>query len=231
MPLIAPALGLGRVSWAVAFAKVATAVGLGFESRDEGPLLPAPDQTGGWMSRSVTTAEAGAWLRQILQKGGQPCRGITGHSLKSTTLSWASKFGLDKHARLQLGHHATADGTLNTYGRDFLAPALRKYDEMLAAVRNGSFYPDLTRSGRVQGLGRAVKVEISDDEIAEPGLSSFASECSFEEVTSGAPDNKARDEPVTTSQEPEDSSSDSGSSQDDAVAGIDNADAADDERA
>ena len=102
---------------------------------------------------------------------------------------------------------------------------------MLAAVRNGSFYPDLTRSGRVQGLGRAVKVEISDDERAEPGLSSFASECSFEEVTSGALDNKARDEPVTTSQDPEESSSDSGSSQDDAVAGIDNADVADDERA
>ena len=86
MPLIAPALGLGKVSWAVGFVQVAAAVGLGFESRDEGPLLPAPDQTGGWMSRSVTTAEAGAWLRQILHKGGQPCRGITGHSLKRALL-------------------------------------------------------------------------------------------------------------------------------------------------
>ncbi|CAE7904921.1 Rnf13 [Symbiodinium microadriaticum] len=46
---------------------------------------------------------------------------------KSTTLSWCSKFGMDKHTRLQLGHRATGDGALNTYGRDFLAPALRKY--------------------------------------------------------------------------------------------------------
>ena len=88
-------------------------------------------------------------------------------------MSWASKFGLEKHARLQLGHHATGDGTLNTYGRDFLAPALRRYEEMLAAVRNGSFYPDLTRSGRVQALGQPVKVEVSDDELVEPGLTSF----------------------------------------------------------
>ena len=175
------------------------------------------------MSRSVTTAEAGAWLRQILYKGGQPYFGITGHSLKSTTLSWASKFGLEKHARLQLGHHATGDGTLNTYGRDLLAPALRKCEEMLAAVRNGSFYPDLTRSGRVQGMERAVKVEISDDETGEPGLTSFASEGSFEVVTPGAVGSKAGDDQVATLRDHEESSSDSGSSQDDAVAGADNA--------
>lgn len=231
MPLIAPALGLGKVSWAVGFVQVAATVGLGFESREEGPLLPAPDQTGGWMSRSVTTAEAGAWLRQILHKGGQPCFGITGHSLKSTTLSWASKFGLEKHARLQLGHHATGDGTLNTYGRDFLAPALRKYEEMLAAVRNGSFYPDLTRSGRVQGMERAVKVEISDDETGEPGLTSFASEGSFEVVTPGAVGGKAGDDQVGTLHDHEESSSDSGSSQDAAVAGADNAAVNDDTNA
>ena len=231
MPLIAPALGLGQVSWAVTFSKVAAAVGLGFDTREEGPLLPALDQTGGWMSRSITTAEAGAWLRQILNKGGQPCQGITGHSLKSTTLSWASKFRLEKHARLQLGHRATGDGTLNTYGRDFLAPALRRYEEMLAAVRNGSFYPDLTRSGRVQALGQAVKVEVSDDELAEPGRTSFASEGSFEAVSYKAIDAASEEDQVAAPADPELSSSDSGSSQDDAVAGFDNSEIAADERA
>ena len=78
---------LRGVSWAVVFTEVASSVGLGLEDRGEGPL---------------TTAEAGAWLRQILSKGSLPSEGVTGHSLKSTTLSWCSKFGMDKHTRLQL---------------------------------------------------------------------------------------------------------------------------------
>ena len=215
MPLVAPALGLRGVSWAVVFTEVASSVGLGFEDRGEGPLLPAPDQGGGWLSRSVTTAEAGAWLRQILSKGSMPSEGVTGHSLKSTTLSWCSKFGMDKHTRLQLGHHATGDGTLNTYGRDFLAPALRKYDDLLSAIRKGTFYPDLTRSGRVNPAADAVKVEVSDDEAMDFGLPSFASEDSFEKVlpTSVEDDNDANGGKDA-------SSSDSGSSQDEVLAGV-----------
>ena len=219
MPLVAPALGLKGVSWAVVFSEVASAVGLSFEDREEGPLLPAPDQSGGWLQRSVTTAEAGAWLRQILCKGGMPYEGVTGHSLKSTTLSWCSKFGMDKHTRLQLGHHATGDGTLNTYGRDFLAPALRKYDDLLSAIRKGTFYPDLTRSGRVNPTADAVKVEVSDDEPMEFGLPSFASEDSFEKVL---PTPVEDINEITGGRDV--SSSDSGSSQDEALAGVEPSD-------
>eukprot|EP00439_Symbiodinium_sp_Y106_P008120 s8410_g1.t1 len=85
------------------------------------------------------------------------------------------------------------------------ARALPKYEEMLAAARNGSFYPDLTRSGRVQGMERAVKVEISDDETGEPGLTSFASEGSFEVVTPGAVGSKAGDDQVATLHDHEES--------------------------
>ena len=176
MPLVAPAMGLSKFSWAAVFVEVANSVGLGVDKRGEGPLLPAPDQVGGWMSRSVTSAEAGAWLRQILKQGGHHAEGVTGHSLKSTTLSWATKFGLDKHRCLQLGHHATGDGALRTYGRDFLAPALRQCNEMLTAVRNGVFFPDLSRSGRFQDSKPASKdfpVKVEDSGCESSGPASF----------------------------------------------------------
>ena len=76
-----------------------------------------------------------------------------------------------------------------------------------------------------------MKVEISDDEMVDPGLSSFASEGSFEEVTPGAVESKAGEDQVATLRDPEESSSDGGSSQDDAVAGIDNAEVTDDKSA
>ncbi|CAE7255099.1 unnamed protein product [Symbiodinium sp. CCMP2592] len=231
MPLVAPAVGLGKVSWAVTFSKVASAVGLGFVGRPEGPLLPAPDVTGGWLSRSVTTSEAGAWLCKILDKGGQPSQGITGHSLKSTTLTWACKFGFDKYSRLQLGHHATGEGTLHTYGRDYLAPALRRYDEMLAAIRNGTFFPDLTRSGRVRGTAQVPKVEVSDDEVPDPGLTSFASEGSFEAIGVASAGEKSDEDQVAAPTDHELSSSDSSSSQDEVVAGRDHPDLDNDEMA
>ncbi|CAE7827505.1 RE1 [Symbiodinium sp. CCMP2592] len=231
MPLVAPAVGLGKVSWAVTFSKVASAVGLGFVGRPEGPLLPAPDVTGGWLSRSVTTSEAGAWLCKILDKGGQPSQGITGHSLKSTTLTWACKFGFDKYSRLQLGHHATGEGTLHTYGRDYLAPALRRYDEMLAAIRNGTFFPDLTRSGRVRGTAQVPKVEVSDDEVPDPGLTSFASEGSFEAIGVASAGEKSDEDQVAAPADHELSSSDSSSSQDEVVAGRDHPDLDNDEMA
>ncbi|CAE7259586.1 unnamed protein product [Symbiodinium sp. CCMP2592] len=231
MPLVAPAVGLGKVSWAVTFSKVASAVGLGFVGRPEGPLLPAPDVTGGWLSRSVTTSEAGAWLCKILDKGGQPSQGITGHSLKSTTLTWACKFGFDKYSRLQLGHHATGEGTLHTYGRDYLAPALRRYDEMLAAIRNGTFFPDLTRSGRVRAAAQVPKVEVSDDEVPDLGLTSFASEGSFEAIGVASAGEKSDEDQVAAPTDHELSSSDSSSSQDEAVAGKDHPDLDNDEMA
>ncbi|CAE7620298.1 unnamed protein product [Symbiodinium sp. CCMP2592] len=231
MPLVAPAVGLGKVSWAVTFSKVASAVGLGFVGRPEGPLLPAPDVTGGWLSRSVTTSEAGAWLCKILDKGGQPSQGITGHSLKSTTLTWACKFGFDKYSRLQLGHHATGEGTLHTYGRDYLAPALRRYDEMLAAIRNGTFFPDLTRSGRVRAAAQVPKVEVSDDEVPDLGLTSFASEGSFEAIGVASAGEKSDEDQVAAPTDHELSSSDSSSSQDEVVAGRDHPDLDNDEMA
>ena len=63
MPLVAPVTGVKQVPWGLLFVLLSEQVGLPFNSRDKGPLLPAPAQVGGWSGRAVSSAEAGRWLR------------------------------------------------------------------------------------------------------------------------------------------------------------------------
>ncbi|CAE7038963.1 unnamed protein product [Symbiodinium sp. CCMP2592] len=168
MPLVAPARGVTSSAWAVTWAKVADEVGLGFSSTRVGPVLPAPDQKGGWTRRCVDSGEVTKWMRALLDKAGCDVpESSTSHAIKGTSLSWCSKFGMDKHTRLRLGHHSSGDGSLDAYGRDNLAPALLKYTEMLGSIRRGVFMPDLSRSGRFADRP-IVKVEVSEDETASP---------------------------------------------------------------
>ncbi|CAE7301965.1 unnamed protein product [Symbiodinium sp. CCMP2592] len=163
MPLVAPARGVTSSAWAVTWAKVAEDVGLGFSSTRVGPVLPAPDQKGGWTRRCVDSGEVTKWMRALLDKAGCDVpESSTSHAIKGTSLSWCSKYGMDKHTRLRLGHHSSGDGSLDAYGRDNLAPALLKYTEMLGSIRRGVFMPDLSRSGRFADRP-IVKVEVSED--------------------------------------------------------------------
>ena len=102
----------------------------------------------------------------LLAKAGcEVPEGTTSHAIKSTTLSWCAKYGMDKHPRLQLGHHSAGDNSLDAYGRDILAPSLLKYTDMLRSIRRGVFMPDLSRSGRFVQQ-QVCKVEVSEDEAS-----------------------------------------------------------------
>ena len=119
------------------------------------------------------------------------------------------EYHLDKHHCLQLGHHATGDGTLHTYGRDFLAPALRKYHEMLRAVRNGVFFPDLSRSGRFQDpppVSNEVPVKVEDSGCESSGPGSFDVVSQTVEEQAEALDDLERPEPLVTGREVQSSS-------------------------
>ena len=71
----------------------------------------------------------------------------TTHSLKSTTLVWAARYGMDDKSRCLLGHHTTKENSLACYSRDLLAKPLRDLCGMLLNVRLQKFNPDGTRSG------------------------------------------------------------------------------------
>ncbi|CAE7235620.1 unnamed protein product [Symbiodinium sp. CCMP2592] len=129
---------------------VAEAAGLPLSPDKNGPLLPVPLEAGGWSERAVTTDEAGGRLRALLSRGNKCTDGVTGHSLKTTTLDWCGKFGVNETAQTLLGHHALKGSAMYAYMRDKLAAPLRIYERMLRAIRDSLFIPDATRSGLIR---------------------------------------------------------------------------------
>ena len=93
--------------WGLAFLKVAQLANRQLEGLDHEPLLAAPNLTGGWSSRAVTTKEAGKWIRHVFKNVERGSTFTTIHTLKATPLSWSAKWGLDPDVRAILGHHST----------------------------------------------------------------------------------------------------------------------------
>ena len=151
MPLIAPVWGLLSPPWGLSFLRVASTAKRDLDTLFDEPMLPAPTSGPelGWQDRSVSTTEAGKWLRSLLAKKVEDFEHTTVHALKATPLSWCAKAGLDQQTRLLLGHHVTGKGSADVYARDVLAAPLRQFDMILQQIRNGSLRPDASRSGMV----------------------------------------------------------------------------------
>ena len=147
MPLVAPVWGVSAKPWGVDFVQVMDLNNRALASIQNEPLLLAPDESGSWMERSVSTQEASRWLDYLLSKRLGSAEKTSIHSLKATPLSWCAKFGVSLESRLLLGHHSSGKGSAETYARDSLAKPLRDYEEVLSKIRTGSFSPDHTRSG------------------------------------------------------------------------------------
>ena len=176
MPLVAPVNGVTENAWGPRFVAVALAAGLPLNNERQGPLLPAPRDAGVWGERAVTSDEAGSWLRALLSRGHKCTDGVTGHSLKATTLDWCGKYGLQESEQTLLGHHALKGATMYAYMRDKLAAPLRSYEGMLGSVRKGLFLPAATRSGlfRVEAGEQGKTADSSQDRwsLVRPGNTS-----------------------------------------------------------
>ena len=147
MPLVAPIWGVTSPPWGLAFLKVAQLVNRPVENIDQEPLLTAPNLSGGWSGRAVTTKEAGKWIRNLLKSLEGGVEFTTIHTLKATPLSWCAKWGLEPDVRAILGHHSTGKTSAECYARDSLAKPLRDFELVLQQVRTKAFSPDSTRSG------------------------------------------------------------------------------------
>ena len=153
---------------------------LAISFEDGFPLMPAPLETGLPGKRALDSEEAGSWLRALLELSDHDVseRKVSSHSLKCTMLSFLAKRGVDMPDRLLLGYHTSPFTMGLTYSRDGMARPLQILGEMLSEIREGTYMPDCTRSGRLvkkadTGGGLAVslestqdatKIEISDDE-------------------------------------------------------------------
>ena len=151
MPLVAPVWGITLPPWGLSFLKVCKLAHRDVCQLDHEPLLAAPSACEGWSHRSVTTKEAGKWIRNLLSQMEGGTNFTTIHTLKGTPLSWCAKWGLDPDCRAILGHHATGKSSVECYSRDNLAKPLREFELVLQQIRMRAFSPDATRSGMIKG--------------------------------------------------------------------------------
>lgn len=154
LPIVAVAAGISR-DWGEEWLKKRKMLNLEI-GKLSGPIMPAPNASGNITCRPLSTEETTAWLRLLLNQGGfnvgDRNKMPSAHSMKSTALSWCSKFGLDENTRAILGAHSLSRfAVIFTYSRDTLARPLIEFAKVVSAIRIGSFLPDSTRSGRVVG--------------------------------------------------------------------------------
>ena len=103
----------------------------------------------------MSNAKFAQWIGAILLEYGlELVEPFSGHSAKRTLLSWTSKYGLSMHTQAILGHHSLSkERTPLVYARDAQAAPIREMEEVILQVCQGTFRPDLTRSGQVVSAG------------------------------------------------------------------------------
>jgi hypothetical protein len=98
---------------------------------------------------------------------GELMSNVGSHSCKATLLSVMSKAGINRDDRRVLGGHAPpGDKSVDTYSRDALAAPLLSLAKLLTCIREGTFRPDESRSGRWK---------TSPPLLSKPGLIHFLS--------------------------------------------------------
>ena len=152
LPIVAPCLGVTSSNWAQQYIALRLQAGLDGPFEKPGHMMPAPDGTSGdaWLDRYVTSEEGADFLRLLLKRKKVVGRRISTHSLKSTAISWTSKFGISEETRAILARHSSSlKNPMILYSRDIISAALREFDLVLSAIRTRSFEPDRTRSGMI----------------------------------------------------------------------------------
>ena len=158
LPIAAPSKGVDHNNWGAQYLQVRKLAGLELVAGQHGPMLPAPlnEQATIWSSRVLTSQEGSLFLRKILGAPKTVSRRLSTHSMKSTVLSWASKYGIPDSSRAVLARHVSSVATATAVNsRDLLSPVLREMDSMLTAIRTGLLHPDRTRSGMLTPVGMA----------------------------------------------------------------------------
>ena len=196
LPLVAPSPGIVEGDWISQWFKARAS--LGIKPPPEHPVMPAPSEAGEPTERPVDTSEISKWLQGLLRLKTEDLssRKVTSHSMKCTMLSYCAKYGVPTLDRLILGYHTGNASMAITYARDATAPQMRILDEVLEAIRDGKFLPDLPRGLRVTQTTRTqgsapvqppveqppVKVEVEDsgDEAPKQETSSLSAETATE---------------------------------------------------
>ena len=189
LPLTAPAFGASEQNWAALWKDARDALDIG--NLNKYPLMPAPREDLSPTVRPLTTSEASKWLKLILDSHCTDSEisaplPYTSHSFKASCLSYLAKMGCGFSDRLALGYHVDQISMALRYSRDGASRPLRVLEGCFQQLRDGTFKPDETRSGRFVDVSRtpeaqhSVKLEtvdlVSEDGKAEGSIKTFQSE-------------------------------------------------------
>ena len=151
LPILIPGTGVDGKVWIGKAESVFGSLGLNLEGELGRPLLPAPSNVGDNLSsRGLTSSEASGILRSLThamdQLDSEGRFSVTSHSAKSTTLSWAAKFGLSPATRSILGRHSNSlVETYTIYSRDLVVAPTRELQRVINDIAIGRFAPDAPR--------------------------------------------------------------------------------------
>ncbi len=154
LPLVAPVKGFSKNVWGRTFINVSKKVGLDLESREPGPLLPAPCADETWSDRYLSNKEIAKCFKTVLEDAGaSDLSSLSPHGCKATMLAMLARYGASEEDRAILGHHVgkTKSSSVAIYSRDLQAGPLRRMEAMMHNVRKGSYMPDTFRSGLIRG--------------------------------------------------------------------------------
>ena len=149
LPILVPATGVHGRPWIHEAAALFDELGLAFTGTIDGPLLPVPKNPdcSEWCKRGVSSKEVTDMLNLLL-KVDRKESGLSSHSLKSTALSWCSKYGMSQPDRSVLGRHVSVTcETSSFYARDLAIGPTRRLQEIIMDISRGVFCPDAFRSG------------------------------------------------------------------------------------
>ena len=146
LPILVSSAGVVDFPWVHSWIANRKACGLSTSGLIQGALQPAPvlgDRVS-WLSRPLSPGEVTNILKGFL--GSEDCT-VSSHSLKATTLSWASKAEVPREQRRILGRHWTAVQCADLfYSRDMCVGPVNSLQKVIRLIREGAFCPDATRA-------------------------------------------------------------------------------------
>ena len=169
LPLLAPVVAFKRPCQG--WLQAREALGLPIQGPiSPGQLIPAFHHSGMPAEAPLTSRQITTFLKLLQCPDIPPA--VTSHSVKTTCLTWAAMAGVPLDQRRLLGHHVhDAAKSTETYSREVLYPAARSLEEVLLAIRDGSFKPDEPTTRRFAGPSDTLGLTTSASTASQSTLS------------------------------------------------------------
>ena len=177
LPLVCPCVGVDGKDWVAIYLSLRERSGLAMPGVEDVCMMPAPSGSDDamWSSRPLSSEEGACFLRKLLGAPKTQERRLSSHSMKSTAISWTSKFGLNFEARALLARHSSSvSNPTALHSRDLLSPVMRSFVHLISEIHGGQFVPDATRSGMLTPkpssaavpstpVGQQVQLNVTED--------------------------------------------------------------------